>query len=158
MNAARRPAFQTLPLWRDANRCLLLVQRAVSDFPRCHKYAVGAELRRLAMEICRLVARAAQCSSTLQNYASAKLTKATAPAVATALVVGWAPRAHQTPANQHIAAATRPTSHVRSLAPTPASTASPERTLLRQSVALRPCIYAALRPLEPLPGNGFRPC
>jgi len=60
MSKERRPAFQKLPLWRDANHCLLLVERAVSDFPRYHKYAVGAELRRLAMEICRLVARASQ--------------------------------------------------------------------------------------------------
>jgi hypothetical protein len=45
-------------LWRDANRLLLLIEEAVRFFPRYHKYAIGADLRRQAMLICRLVARA----------------------------------------------------------------------------------------------------
>jgi hypothetical protein len=67
MNLDRRPAFHKLPLWRDANHCLLLIEQAVRDFPRYHKYAVGADLRQLAMQICRLVARAAQCTDALQR-------------------------------------------------------------------------------------------
>jgi len=46
------------PLWRDANRLLLLVEEAVRHFPRYHKFAIGTDLRRQAMLICRLVARA----------------------------------------------------------------------------------------------------
>ena len=49
---------RTTPLWRDANRLLLLVEEAVRVFPRYHKYAIGADLRRQAMQICCLVARA----------------------------------------------------------------------------------------------------
>ena len=47
------------PLWRDANRLLLAIEQAVRDFPRYHKYALGTDLRRQAMTICRLVRRAA---------------------------------------------------------------------------------------------------
>jgi len=49
---------RTTPLWRDANRLLLLVEEAVHHFPRYHKYAIGGDLRRQAMLVCRLVARA----------------------------------------------------------------------------------------------------
>ena len=34
MNLDGRPAFQKLPLWRDANHCLLLIEQAVRDFLR----------------------------------------------------------------------------------------------------------------------------
>ena len=47
-----------MPLWRDSQQLLLLVEQAVRDFPRYHKYTVGSELRRQAMRICRLLARA----------------------------------------------------------------------------------------------------
>lgn len=47
------------PLWRDANRLLVATEEAVRQFPRYHKYAVGADLRRQAMNICRLISRAA---------------------------------------------------------------------------------------------------
>ncbi len=46
------------PIWRDANRLLLEVEQAVKHFPRYHKYTLGTELRRQAMLICQLVARA----------------------------------------------------------------------------------------------------
>lgn len=39
---------------------LLEVERAVRAFPRYHKYSLGTELRRQAMDVNRLVARAAQ--------------------------------------------------------------------------------------------------
>ena len=48
-----------LPIWRDANRLLVAVEEAVRAFPRYHKYTLGAELRRQAMAICRLILRAA---------------------------------------------------------------------------------------------------
>ncbi len=48
-----------LPIWRDANRLLVAVEQAVRLFPRYHKYTLGTELRRQAMEVCRLILRAA---------------------------------------------------------------------------------------------------
>ena len=48
-----------LPIWRDANRLLLAIEQAVRVFPTYHKYTLGSELRRQAMEVCRLIMRAA---------------------------------------------------------------------------------------------------
>jgi hypothetical protein len=48
-----------LPIWRDANRLLLAIEQAVRAFPRYHKYTLGTELRRQAMQVCRLIMRAA---------------------------------------------------------------------------------------------------
>jgi hypothetical protein len=62
MNAQRGPRYRQVPIWRDASRFLLDVEQAVRQFPRYHKYTLGSELRRQAMAICRLVARAAQTS------------------------------------------------------------------------------------------------
>jgi len=56
----RGPRYGGLPLWRDAQRLLLDVEQVVRGFPRYHKYTLGSELRRQAMDINRLVARAAQ--------------------------------------------------------------------------------------------------
>ncbi|CAK0750022.1 Four helix bundle protein [Gammaproteobacteria bacterium] len=50
---------QHLPIWRDANRLLLEIERSVRKFPRYHKYTLGSDLRRLAMDICRGIVRAA---------------------------------------------------------------------------------------------------
>ena len=47
-----------LPIWRDAQRLLLAVERAVSTFPRRHRFGLGEDLRRLAQRICRRVNRA----------------------------------------------------------------------------------------------------
>jgi len=47
-----------MPLWRDANRLLLLIEDAVRQFPRYHKYTLGSDLRKQAMNIVRLIARA----------------------------------------------------------------------------------------------------
>jgi hypothetical protein len=49
---------ERLPIWRDANRLLLEIEQAVRQFPRYHKYALGTDLRRQAMLICRLLVRA----------------------------------------------------------------------------------------------------
>mgnify|MGYP003964623867 FL=1 len=50
--------LQRYPIWRDANRLLVEIERAVRGFPRYHKYPLGSELRRQAMTICRLISRA----------------------------------------------------------------------------------------------------
>ncbi|MDO8947225.1 MAG: four helix bundle protein [Desulfocapsaceae bacterium] len=47
-----------LPIWRDCNRLLLEIEQSVRGFPRYHKYTVGADMRRQAMVICRLLVRA----------------------------------------------------------------------------------------------------
>lgn len=49
-----------LPIWRDANRLLLEIERAVRRFPRYHKYALGNDLRRQAMDVCRAIVRASE--------------------------------------------------------------------------------------------------
>lgn len=50
--------LQSTPLWRDANRLLLAIEKAVRYFPRYHKYALGAEMHRQAMGVWGLFARA----------------------------------------------------------------------------------------------------
>jgi hypothetical protein len=50
--------MEKMPLWRDANRLLLLVEQAVRHFPRYHKYTLGSDLRRQVMRLCRLIVRA----------------------------------------------------------------------------------------------------
>ncbi|MCL4758068.1 MAG: four helix bundle protein [Rhodocyclaceae bacterium] len=62
MPAQRGPRYRHTPLWRDASRFLVEVEQAVRRFPRYHKYTLGAELRTQAMNVCRLVARAAQAN------------------------------------------------------------------------------------------------
>ena len=61
------PRYRQLPVWRDANRLLLEVEQAVRGFSRYHKYTLGAELRRLSLNVCRLVARAAQADGARQR-------------------------------------------------------------------------------------------
>ena len=46
------------PIWRDAQRLLILVEEAVRRFPRYHKYALGSDLRHQALWICQLINRA----------------------------------------------------------------------------------------------------
>ncbi len=50
--------YQHLPIWRDANRLLILIEQTVRGFPRYHKYTLGSDLRRQAMLVCRLIIRA----------------------------------------------------------------------------------------------------
>lgn len=52
------PKLKQMPLWRDANRLLLLIEDEVRQFPRYHKYTLGSDLRKQAMNICRWIARA----------------------------------------------------------------------------------------------------
>lgn len=58
-----------LPIWRDANRLLLEVEQSVRRFgktpspPHYHKYALGTDLRRQAMTVCRCIVRAAAAQS-----------------------------------------------------------------------------------------------
>jgi len=49
---------KSIPLWRDANTLLLEVEKSVRHFPRYHKYTLGAEMRKQAMWVCRLINRA----------------------------------------------------------------------------------------------------
>ena len=35
-----------LPIWRDANRLLVIIEEAVRHFPRYHKYTLGTEDRK----------------------------------------------------------------------------------------------------------------
>ena len=52
------PQLKQMPLWRDANRLLILIEEAVRHFPRYHKYTLGSDLRKQAMNINRWIARA----------------------------------------------------------------------------------------------------
>jgi len=47
-----------LPIWRDISRLLVLIEEAVRKFPRYHKYTLGSDLRRQAMNVHRLLVRA----------------------------------------------------------------------------------------------------
>lgn len=58
--AQRKPPYASLPVWRDSQRLLISVEPAVRGLSRRYKYTVGGDLRRLAMQVCRLVARAVQ--------------------------------------------------------------------------------------------------
>ncbi len=59
--------LKKLPLWRDANRLLLEIEIAVRAFPRYHKYAIGTDMRRQAMGVIRLIARAVDDKPTKLN-------------------------------------------------------------------------------------------
>lgn len=62
-----------LPIWRDANLLLLAVEQAVRRFPRYHKYALGADLRRQAMTVCRCIVRAATAPNDVRERAVERL-------------------------------------------------------------------------------------
>ncbi|MBK7001888.1 MAG: four helix bundle protein [Rhodoferax sp.] len=62
--ARQGPRYRQLPLWRDATQLAREIENAVRQFPRYHKYVLGSDLRRQAMNVCRRVARAAQCDDT----------------------------------------------------------------------------------------------
>ncbi len=53
-----RPSGGLPPIVRDAQRLLLAVEQCVRNFPRYHKYQIGSDLRRQAMEIARSANRA----------------------------------------------------------------------------------------------------
>jgi len=60
--------MKQLPIWRDANQLLLLIEQAVSFFPRYHKYTLGTDLRRQAMTVCRLIVRAYNDTERRRQY------------------------------------------------------------------------------------------
>jgi hypothetical protein len=68
-----------LPVWRDANLLLLAVEQAVRRFgktpspPRYHKYALGTDLRRQAMTVCRCIVRAATAPNDVRERAVERL-------------------------------------------------------------------------------------
>lgn len=44
-----------LPIWRDAQRLLLITEETVCSFSRYHKYTLGSELGAQAMCLCCLI-------------------------------------------------------------------------------------------------------
>ena len=58
--STKGPPYRQRPLRLDSNRFFVEVETAVRTFPRYQKYTLGSDLRRQAMHICSLVARAAQ--------------------------------------------------------------------------------------------------
>lgn len=62
-----------LPIWRDANRLLVEIERAVRRFPRYHKYALGTDLRRQGMSVCRCIVRAAAAAGDQRERALERL-------------------------------------------------------------------------------------
>ena len=54
------PNYNNIPILRDARLMMVEVERIVKDFPRYHKYALGSQLRKKAMQIYQLVSRVIQ--------------------------------------------------------------------------------------------------
>lgn len=50
--------LKQMPIWRDANRFLLSIEKVVKLFPGYHKYTPGTELRNNALKICNLIHQA----------------------------------------------------------------------------------------------------
>ncbi len=50
--------YQHLPIWVAANRLVRVLELAVRQFPRYHKYTLGSDLRQQAIKVCRLIIRA----------------------------------------------------------------------------------------------------
>ncbi len=63
----------SLPIWRDAKRLLVEVEQAVRRFPRYHKYALGTDLRRQAMTVCRCIVQAAAAEREARERALERL-------------------------------------------------------------------------------------
>lgn len=55
--------YEHLPVWHAAMRLSVALERAVAQFPRYHKYALGAELRRSAQQVLGGIVRAARAST-----------------------------------------------------------------------------------------------
>lgn len=53
-------SLRNLPIWRDANRFLVAIEKVVKHFPKYHKYTLGSELRSNALKICNLIHQAWQ--------------------------------------------------------------------------------------------------
>ena len=54
--------YDHLPIWNDAMKLSVGIERAVMQFSRYHKYALGAELRRTAQAVLGGIVRAARAS------------------------------------------------------------------------------------------------
>lgn len=50
--------YDHLPIWKTTMDLAVLLERVVRGFPRYHKYALGADLRRQSQRICTLIVRA----------------------------------------------------------------------------------------------------
>ena len=50
--------YDHLPIWNDAMKLSVGIERAVMQFSRYHKYALGAELRRTAQAVLGGIVRA----------------------------------------------------------------------------------------------------
>ena len=50
--------YEGLPIYRSAADVVVYIDRVVREFPRYHKYALGARLRDVSIDITLLVARA----------------------------------------------------------------------------------------------------
>ena len=75
--------YQHLPIWSAANRLLIVLELAVRGFPRYHKYTLGSDLRRQALQVCRLIIRAnaarAQRAAVLEQLVLGRKKRATQP-------------------------------------------------------------------------------
>ncbi len=60
--------YQNIPILRDARLMMVEVERTVKDFPRYHKYTMGSELRKKAMDIYQFVSRAIQYKHTRAKW------------------------------------------------------------------------------------------
>lgn len=58
--------IKNLPIWRDGNRFLLAIEKAVKQLSRYHKYTLGTELRNNVLQICNLINRAWQYKNVQQ--------------------------------------------------------------------------------------------
>jgi dTDP-D-glucose 4,6-dehydratase len=54
------PNYNNIPILRDAQLMMVEVERIVKDFPQYHKYTLGSQLRKKAMQIYQLVSRVIQ--------------------------------------------------------------------------------------------------
>ena len=67
--------LEQLPIWRDANRLVAMIEIAVRYFPHYHKYTLGTDLRRQAMVVCRLVVRAYNAGTGSSQFSPHNLLK-----------------------------------------------------------------------------------
>ena len=62
------PNYNNIPILRDARLMMVEVERIVKDFPRYHKYTLGTQLRKKAMQIYQLVSRVIQHKQNRQRW------------------------------------------------------------------------------------------
>ena len=56
--------YEHLPIWHDAMRLAVHLERSVARFPRYHKYTLGAELRRGVQSLLGAIMRCASARET----------------------------------------------------------------------------------------------